>query len=586
MTALAAGDLRTVIPAALVLVAFYGITAAHNLSETDDVYAFAYRAEHIPIDHVSDPRLLLYHVLMRLLYLASVGLGFPISALGLMRGVSAICAAMSLILVVRILVRDLKTDPVPAAIAAATLGVSYGFWRYAAEADVYVFAIMLCALVFHLLMRADARDGARWTAVVPIAVLSGVAVLFYQPNVIALFFAFPLLYLRRNRLSWLVAYGLVGTSVAFVGYLVAFRAYWPEPLSVESFVAFLSQRAHEFIVSPLSLRTFVVSVIKSGFAFSHDIVSANWLFGFEWVTRLIQRVFSNNVLMEEVFLARRAGYWIYVPLLILPIMTAVLIRAIWVARPLPWHRLKERRLVLCVAWLVLSAAVIGRLNPAGIEAWIVVLLPLLLLTGPMLFEPAWRAGRGGLMAVLVGLLLVHNAVGGMALVHSKENEFDRVKGAWVIAYGRSEDLILVVENAGLAETLRYRSNAQIALIRSMSAPRIARAVLDGEWHENEVWTYGRDFGGQALERLMRETVKEGGRLLLFDEFFHDAVAKSYLSEAELDIRQSDLERFRSLAEQAHVDEELGATWIVSQDQLQARMQKYDAVPLDKSESQP
>ena len=503
------------------LTGFYLLTAAGNVSETDDVYAFAYRAENFPLDHLSDPRLMLYHIAMRLLFLGVSALGLDLSALTLMRCVSALCAAGSLVLMVRIVACDLKRSPAAAGLAAVILGVSYGFWRYAAEAEVYVPAIFCILLVFHGLM-AHTR-GTGWShgllSVAGWGGLAGLTVLLYQPSVIPLFFAFPLLLLYRRSIPQIMGYLFVGGAVVAGGYLIGFLAYWPDPLSASAFSAFLAQRAGEFMVPSLSLRTVVVSMIRSAFALAHDLASANWIFAFDPVVALIQRAFSNNIIAEEVFLAKRAGALVYVPLLTL---TALGVLALWILRAL-WRPslafLKQRPFLVLLVWLLVNGAVIGRLNPAGLEAWIMVFPPMILILAALVIEPCLRIGRGRLIAAFAGALFLHNAVGGMALVFDPANEYDRQRGAWVIAEAEPEDLVIVVSNAGLGETLRYLSPARVAMIAVFQPPDVSVSLLENDLNGLFTKTRGRDFDGDFLRDLIRETWASGGRLILFDHFF-------------------------------------------------------------------
>ena len=120
----------------------------------------------------------------------------------------------------------------------------------------------------------------------------------------------------------------------------------------------------------------------------------------------------------------------------------------------------------------------------------------------------------------------------------------------------------------------------------MSAPRTADAILEGEWRGQEVWTYGRDFGGQALAPMLRETVRLGGRLVVFDGFFRDAVAESFLSPGELDARKIDLARLRASMRRVHVDDELGATWMVAPGEAQSLIHGEDTVPPIDAETRP
>lgn len=522
--ALAAGEWRASIFCFLLLVAFYLATAAGNLGETDDVYAFAYRAEHFELTRLSDPRLLLYHVAMRLLFLGSQALGLDFGALGLMRGISALAAAGSLLLVIRIASADLKLGSAAALAAGAILASCYGFWRYAAEAEVYLPAIFLILLIFRGLsaLGPDGGRGRSWKAALAAAgwgTMAGLTVLLYQPSVIPLYFAFPLLLARRSHIAALCGYLLAGGVVVCAGYGIGFLAYWQGTPSVAGFIFFLSQRSGEFIVPPLSLQTVAVSVIRAAFALGHDIVSANWIFAFDPISGVIQRAFSYNVITEEIFLAKRAGALAYLPLvtlLLLIVLAAGLLVKLW---PLSLARLRDRRVLTLLGWVALNGAIVGRLNPAGVEAWIVLLPPLVLLLAVLVVQPCFDRGAGSWIAGLAAVLFLHNALGGMALVQDPAGEYDRVKGTWVIAEAEPQDLVVVAGNAGLVETLRYLSRTKVALINVNDAPKLADSLRQDDLSQLRVLTRGRDFNNVLLHALIKETAAAGGRLILFDDFF-------------------------------------------------------------------
>lgn len=518
------GDWRLTALLFLVLVAFYLITAAGNISETDDVYAFAYRAENFPVDHLSDPRLMLYHVAMRLLFVGSGMVGLDVSALSLMRCVSALSAAAALILMLRIVRIDLRLSAATAVLTTAILAISYGFWRYAAEAEVYVPAIFLILLVFRGLLSARGAPGTamNWSglpAILGWGLLAGLTMLFYQPSAIPLFLAFPLLLLFRHSIVHLGFYVAVGGLVTVAGYLIGFQVYWPEPLAPETFSRFLAQRAGEFMVPPLSLRTVIVSMIRAAFALGHDLVSANWIFAFDPVIQLVQKAFSNNVITEEIYLAKKAGLLVYLPIATLAALAVISLRILVVIWRPSVAFLKERAYLVILLWAGINGAVIGRLNPAGVEAWIMVFPPLVMLFAALVIEPCLRRGRGGLVAAFAALVFLHNTLGGMALVYDPANEFDRAKGSWVIAEAKPEDLVIVVNNAGLGETLRYLSPARVALIGPFQATTVAQSLLQDDLNGLFTQTRGRDFDGLFLRDLIAETWRSGGRLILFDHFF-------------------------------------------------------------------
>ena len=532
----------------VLIVAFYLATAAGNLGETDDVYAFAYRAEHFALTHITDPRLMLYHMVMRLLFLGSQALGLDIGALTLMRGVSALSAAGSLLLILRIASRDLKLGTATALFAAGILASCYGFWRYAAEAEVYLPAIFLVLLIFHGLSQLGGEDrpegaGKRLGVAAGWGALAGGAVLFYQPSVIPLFFAFPLLLARRDRLLDLCGYFAAGGIVVVAGYLIGFLAYWPGSLTLANFISFLSQRSSEFIVPPLSLRTVAVSLVRAAFALGHDVASANWIFAFDPVTGLIQRAFSYNVITEEIFLAKRAGALAYVPLITLVLLVVLTAGLLVKARRYSLAALRDRRVLALLAWCAINGAIIGRLNPAGIEAWIVLLPPLTLLFAVVVIRPCLAQGAGRWMAGFAAVLFLHNALGGMALVQDPAGEYDRVKGAWVIAEAEPRDLVVVAGNAGLVEALRYLSAAEVVLIAPGDVPELADSLLRDDLSGLLVMTRGRDFNDSLLRSQVRRAGEAGGRVILFDEFFSPPA----LLQGG---RRPDRERLRALREKA------------------------------------
>ncbi len=544
-------------------VAFYLLTAAGNISETDDVYAFAYRAENFAVDYLSDPRLMLYHISMRLLFLASGLLGWDASALILMRGFSAICAAASLLLLMRIVFVDLKLSAETAVISATVLGCSYGFWRYAAEAEVYVPAIFLILLVFHGLSRiaAGARgDSAGLLLSTGCGVISGITVLFYQPSVIPLFFAFPFLLLYRARLFHLGVYGFTGGAVVISGYLLGFFAFWPEPLSLAAFEAFLSQRSSEFIVPTFSLKTLVVSMIRSAFALGHDLVSMNWVFAFDPVVALIQQAFSYHVIDEEVFLAKRAGLLVYLPIVTVVALAAVALR-ILMALGLPSITfLKQRPFLVILLWAAINGAIVGRLNPGGLEAWIMVFPPLVLLFSALVVEPCLRIGRRIWIVGFAVVLFLHNAIGGMTLVRDPANEYARVVGAWVIAEAKSEDLVIVTGDASLGESLRYLSPAQVAFVGEFQAPVISARLLDGDLSNLATRTKGRDFDGVPLHELIETIWRADGRVIFLGRFFE--VPRGFEREnwPEFELTTT----LRAQLEQVHDDPDVGGTYLLSE----------------------
>lgn len=508
---------RWQVAAVLALIAaFYALTAAGNLSETDDAYHFAHLVQHADLLDFSDPRLLGYHLLARGLWHLGDAVGVPLPALELLRALSVIGATACLWLVQRVLREHLSVPARPAWLATALLGLTYGCWRYAAEADVYLPAMALCAALLLALLRPSV-SAVRAAA---LGACAGAVVLFYQPTAIPLFMVFPLLLWQRG--GWRVALGYVavGSLVVAAGYLAAFAVYWTESLSMHALREFMAQRSEEFMVPALSLWAVKMSLVRSVAALGHDITAANWVFGLPGAEALVQRIFSNNVIDQELFQARQAGLLSYVGVLTLPLVAAATARVLWLARPWRVRWRLAGPLPVIWLWAALTALVIGRLNPAGTEAWIVFLLPLALLFGALVAGPAWARGGPWALGLLVAALGAHNALGGMALVASERGDLNTVRGEWVLRHAQATDLVLVANSIDLAEALRYRSPARVLMIDDFALPAVVQA-LQGD-PEAEAHSRGRRFRGIAVHHEARATVARGGRVI--------AIAPSSLTE--------------------------------------------------------
>jgi hypothetical protein len=300
-----------------------------------------------------------------------------------------------------------------------------------------------------------------------------------------------------------------------------------------------------------------VSIIKAGFALSHDLVSASWLFGWDWVVDWVHRVYPAHVIDEEVFTARQAGTLALVPLVVLPLLLASVCAVIAVSLHGMAGRLRNRRLIVCLVWFGLYAAMVGRLNPAGIEAWIMVLLPMFIILGVLVVAPALEHRRGGLLlSTLVVLLAAHNWAGGMALVQDPAHEYDLAKGAWVVHEAAPRDLVIVTDNVGLGETLRYRSRATVTVIRSIEAVKVAKTILSDDLRQELVFTIGRGFRNKLLWDLLAEVRRRGGRIVVFDEFFRPETV--FFDGAQ---RRS-LDQVRERAEVVYEHAQLGKTFAI------------------------
>jgi hypothetical protein len=508
---------RWIVGATLAAVAlFYALTSAHNLSEPDDAFYFAWKAEHSPALQFNDPRLLLYHLLARLVWLGGQVLlppGLQPSGLWVLRAMSLVGAVLCLFFTWRVLAGRLGLPRAAAVGGCAALGSSYAFWRYATEADVYVPAMAFSAAVLWGLLGPRPQP-LRW------GLVAGVGVLLYQPSALPLLLAFACLAFVRWGWRAALIYLLTASAVLFAGYAAAYGIYWPEPATPVGFQRFLAQRAQEFNVPPLGLRMVAISAVHASMAFGHDLLATQWAMGLAPVEALVRRVLPAHDLDSEVFLARAGGALVWAGAASCVLVLASACRLAWLRWCLPTAPAAWRGLApALLPWLGLTLLVNGRLNASGAEAWSVLLLPLWLLLTVTVFAPVVRQrGRGPVLWLVLALAL-HNAVGGMAFMHRDDGDLADIRSRWLVREATAADLVLVSANLPLADSLRYYGRAPVAMVSAFDTPRLTRHLMRGEPLEAPVMTTGREFAGVPVVSLVARAHASGGRVLVHDAWF-------------------------------------------------------------------
>lgn len=560
LEALAAGRWYAVLPVFGVFATLYLTTWVDNVGDTDDVYFFSYWVENFAMTFVGDPRLMAYKSLMQALYHGFAGIGIPIGGLELLRGFSALCGGLVVVVFYRLLACDLKVHVYAAATGALLLASSYGFWRYAIEAEVYVPAILLLLIALRWFYRLDEKDAFTPLQVLPLGVFCGLAVLFYQPNAIPLGFAFTLLMLRQGRCCGLMVYALVGAAVVLGGYYLGFRIFQTHPQGMESFLAYVQSRSEEFRLWEFNLQNAQYAALGSLAIITHDLVSANWLFAHQWLGQAVHELFAYNWLIEKRYAAEYAGWLAYLPLFVLPVLLLLVGRIVWRAFPFGFAALRSPRVVLLLVWLLVNGLVVWRLNPHGPEAWIMLLPPLLIVLTLLFVEPAVQRGvRHALLAMLL-LLAAHNAFSGIAIIHDRLSEYAVAKMQWILDNAGPNDAVLIVDDNPLFMTMNYRSNATILPLVLEATPIISEGLLTGHWRVRLGSELSRDLRVVMLDEHFAATLARGHRIIFTSDFFEGSRRRDISGLSESD-RQW-LERLRSQLTVVWSDEQLGTVYVL------------------------
>lgn len=476
----------------VLLVAFYLLTAPGNHTESMDGFSYTTKVVEEPLGAAPHRRILLWVAGMRCLYLAASAVVPSLDPYALISGVDAAFAALGVILLASLLRHGFRLDPRSSWLTAGVLAVSYGFWRYAAEVEIYAAAILVMLGLLRLLFHAEDRAGPdHWRAVVPTAIAAGLGILVYQPVGILAGIVLPLYLLARGRAAWLPAYGLIAGGIVSLGYVLSYQI--SGAAGSMGAVRFLVDLG-DFKYEPFGAAMFM----KMALAFGHDVVSTNWVYGIDALRGLAERAVPHWVHDEEIYAARHAGWLAFVPLLTLPAMLVALVAAAATAWRRPAAARLDRRGQAMLLWFLVHAAVMAYLSPAGREGWIPALVPFAILTGLLLVRPCAATGRWWPPVLLVLALFAHNAGGGIGMVLAEEGDHHRARSAWLVEHARVEDLVVVSVNEQHEDHLRYWLPAEVIRLDDV----------------------GVETAGQAIEA----TFARGGRVFVFDEFLNPPVA--------------------------------------------------------------
>jgi hypothetical protein len=422
------------------LVAFYAITMPANTVEAIDGYDYALAAETIALDTTHDTRSILFHKFNRVVYLASKQIKPDIRAYELLRWTSIVAAAGAVILFARLMVVGFQLAPSVAWLGAGLLGVSYGFWRYGTEVEVYASSTTLILAVLNLVIDAERREPYGPFGLLPAGWLAGIAASFYQPTAIALFIAMPVLLLSARSFVRFAIYGATGTFVVMFVLVAAFFAregYLPDAITL---LAFINERGGEFPAPPLSLWTFVQGALAVG----HDLVTSHWLYAFDavntWLARNVPQRFYRfeetiYAATQSPSLARIALYAFGLLIISSAFAVASAVRG--------WRGFTHIRLSLfMVAWFVTHAAITMRLDPSTEEPWIISTTPLIALLTIYVIAPACAAAGPRSVVAVVASLFVVNYAGGIGLYANGHNERRRIDMAYLEANAKPGDVLV------------------------------------------------------------------------------------------------------------------------------------------------
>jgi len=443
------------------LVTFYWMTRPLNHAESYDSINYVLFAENFPLGTAPDSRNILFHAFNRILVVTSDTLGLNIGSLELLSSVSILTGALSLMLFAGLMKKRFGVSTFSAWAGAAFLGSTYGYWRYTGAVEVYIPSMFLILCSLSLIFNFLEDENRSQRTLVAAAVLSGLAVLYYQPNIIVLFGATFTLFCSSSRWLWFVRYSTIGALVVLLGVALTFMTIHGNfPTSINELVGFINARNGEF----RGRQSVGISVIKAVLAFGHDVLSAHWTRVIAPVRDFLDPLVPGCVYNFNVVIFGGKGIQQFVAVaavLFIPILV-LFARINWIASSKWKIASPNRRTLFLLGWIVVLSLIVGVIDPGGFEPWIPLLLPFAGLLTILVIEPCYQLGKTKALLAFLTLLFCYNFFGGAIIWRNNQGDDFYHKTAWIRSEVKEDDVVLLNQyDYRIVDYLNYYSKARI-----------------------------------------------------------------------------------------------------------------------------
>lgn len=420
-----------------------------NRSEVDDGYWYAQGIRDEDFIDLFNPRFLLFLPIMKGLYCVLEFIGVSFDAYLLMCTISMIFSGLVIVLLYDTLAAYLSIGKKTSLFASLVVLISYEFWRYSYEAEVYIISTFFIILIFRLFIKTKKQKD--YQHVIIIGALCAFTTLLYKPNFIPLFIAFPIIYLYFGKIKQLLLFYSVGALIIVGSFLMV---YSQSTLEV-GFVEFLFGGTN----TPTGKPYMAIFVVAS------NVFSVLWFFSNESLTKFIQSTFPHKVMEEEIFLSQQAdliqGLLISVTILFVMLTAFMMVRAL--IRKLVLTPYQRKTLGSLMIWLLVYAIFLLFMDPSSNEPWLMIQIPLLVGVSVIFVKPL-KSSKLWLPYSLLFLLFINNYFGGIWLLQDPVYDYNKRKAEWLQSNAGSNDIILSYGPISFIRYLRYTTSSEVISI--------------------------------------------------------------------------------------------------------------------------
>ena len=457
------------IPSFFLFLFLFFLTTPENHTEAEDAFEFAFKVEKGELKDLIHPNHLIYLLLMRGFYFLIRQIGLVERAYPLMVFLSSIFGSLTVTVFISLLQNRLRIPYRVSILGGTLLAVSYGFWRYSCEAEIYTLA---CLGIVILLYYAF-NDRITYTNSVLSGSLAGLSYLFHSLSVIPAFITVPIFFLLNKKIRHLVVYLLVGFSIILPCYYIAYQIVEPGDISFLQFF-----RGAYGVKHNLSISEIIANIIKAVVVFGQTLVSGNFLFSYIPFQELMSNEFPYRMLGEEQFMGIKAAEFSkIIPPTTLTMLASLALVSSFVIKNEICKVLakvsKEKEAIAIAVWVLIYIVLIVPFEPDAPELWIVGLIPFWLLSTRFFLVPLYKKQGIVLPFLLLIFMIMHNYLGGFALINDKQGDYNYQKATWLVQNAGVKDFVLTAERASFTRYLKYYCKAPVIELQEFSNPKLA-----------------------------------------------------------------------------------------------------------------
>lgn len=470
-----------------------------NRSENDDGYFYAYAIRTYDYAQLYFPRYLVFLPFFKFL-LSIIHWVLPqADAYMLMCTTSAMATSVAVLIFFRILKQHFQLSDTVAGCSSAALLMSYGYWRYAVEAEVYAIALLLCLLTLKAAFSLVEKQTS-WLLIIMIAALAALTALWYKPAATVVCIVVPL-YLLINRVSLLkmIAWASITVSIVMAAYLLAFQAT-EHPFGYWNFINSGIERA---IGHPLNAAPVIAS----------NVVSLNFIYAFPSVVQFIEQWFPGKQLVEEIFAAKSQSQLAIIAITTFMMLLVLVVILVWKIRR--YFQLTGFWKNPFMLWLMIYSFALLIVDPGSPEPWLMIQPALFAVIGIYIFPLIVQYVNKQSLFALLFLLFLHNFVGGYLFIRSPKKDYTRYQAAWLIEHASEKDMVISLGSASAVRYILYYGKGK---------------VFSGE----------QQFAQAMLEA--KQVHQHGGKIYLTDDCVHPSATVQRRNPAAYSLVQSMLQQ--------------------------------------------